>query len=504
MFPLGHIVARAAAYHAGRPAVVQDDIALTYGEATARAARLAGAMLARGIRPGDRVAILSRNNFRYYEANLACALAGIVLIPLNHRLAAREIDGILARTEARLLLQALPYEPQGVPAVTFGDDDPPGAGNGYERMLDAAPPAQLHAAKLDDIAQIFFTSGTTGEPKGACLTHRNLVATAYDTVTSLELTGDDCWLHAPPMFHLVDAVAVWGVTLVGGRHVTGHFDPRTFGATVRRHKVTQTALPPTLLDMVLRTGIDRDDYRSLNRLSFGGAPMPEPLFRRLSDAFGCPLTQSYGATEVSGGVCQQLPRDLLRNGGAFTNSVGQPLPHIDVRIVDDSGNPLPPGSVGEIAVSGPRVMASYWRNEAATAAAIPDGWYRTGDLGRCDAEGHYAVVGRKKDMVISGGENVYPMEVENALLEHPAVAEAAVFGVPSKRWGEEVRAVVFLNDGMSASGDDLIAHCRTLIGGYKVPKAIVVSAEPLPKSGPGKIAKSIVRAAYLDSNGDNG
>jgi acyl-CoA synthetase (AMP-forming)/AMP-acid ligase II len=499
MFPLTHIVERAAAYHADRAAVAQGPLRLTYRDVTARAVRLAGAMLARGVRPGDRVAILSRNNFRYLEVNLACAYAGIILIPLNHRLAAKEIDGILARTEARLLFQALPYEPRDIVAVTWADDEPPGHANDYEAMIARNQPLDRAAeVALDDIAQIFFTSGTTGEPKGACLTHRNLTATAYDTVTSLELTGDDVWLHAPPMFHLVDAVATWGVTLVGGLHVTEHFDPKTFAVTVRDHKVTQTALPPTLLDMVLRHGIDREDFRSLNRLSFGGAPMPEPLYRKLSAAFGCPLTQSYGASEVSGGVCQQLPRDLLRNGGKFTNSVGQPLPNIFVRIVDEDGKPLPADEVGEIAVSGPRVMAGYWRNDAATRAAIPDGWYRTGDLGRCDKDGHYTVAGRKKDMIITGGENVYPMEVENALLEHPAVAEAAVFGVPSERWGEEVRAVVMLNAGVRATPEALIAHCRNLIGGYKVPKAIDVAAEPLPKSGPGKIAKNLIRAAYLE------
>lgn len=499
MFSLDHIVARAAAFHKDRVAVEQGALRLTYGELCGGAAKLAGAMLARGIAPGDRVAILSQNNFRYLEVNLACVYAGVILIPLNHRLAAKETDGILARTETRLLFQALPYEPKGIDAVTWQDDDPPGAANDYEKLLASGmPPQTAHSPKPGDTAQIFFTSGTTGEPKGACLTHQNLVATAYDTVTSLELTGDDVWLHAPPMFHLVDATAIWGITLVGGKHVTSHFDPRTFAATVREHKVTQTALPPTLLDMVLRQGIDRADFKSLSRLSFGGAPMPEPLFRKLSDAFGCPLTQSYGATEVSGGVCQQLPRDLKRNGGKFTNSVGQPLPHIHVRIIDDAGNLLPPGNIGEIVVSGPRVMAGYWRNEAATKAAIPDGWYRTGDLGRCDEDGHYVVAGRKKDMVITGGENVYPMEVENALLEHPAVAEAAVFGVPSEKWGEEVRAVIYANPGAKITADELIAHCRGLIGGYKVPKAMAISPEPLPKSGPGKIAKSVVRANYME------
>ena len=184
MFPLPHIFDRAAAFHANRVAVEQGDLGLTYGEVCSRAARLAGAMLTRGIRPGDRVAILSQNNFRYFEVNLACACAGIVLIPLNHRLAPKETDGILARTDTRLLFQALPYDPKGIDAVTWQDDDPPGAANGYEKMMASGSSLErAHDAKLDDTAQIFFTSGTTGEPKGACLTHRNLVATAYDTVT---------------------------------------------------------------------------------------------------------------------------------------------------------------------------------------------------------------------------------------------------------------------------------------------------------------------------------
>ncbi|HEY4774976.1 MAG TPA: AMP-binding protein [Xanthobacteraceae bacterium] len=498
MFSLSHIVERAAAYHNRREAVAQDGIRLTYGELTQRAAALAGALVARGTRPGDRVAILGRNSFRYFEVNLACAYAGIVLIPLNHRLAVKEIDAILARTETRLLLQALPHDPRGIAAIAWNDADPPGAANGYEQLLGARPLERAMPTRIGEVAQIFFTSGTTGEPKGACLTHGNLVATAWDTVLSLELSGDDVWLHAPPMFHLVDAVAIWGVTLVGGRHVTEHFDPARFAARVRSQRVTQTALPPTLLDMVLRHGVNRDDFRSLTRLNFGGAPMPEPLFRKLSSAFGCPLTQSYGTTETSGGICQQLPRDLLRHGGRFTNSVGQPLPHINARIADEAGRPLPPGAIGEIVVSGPRVMAGYWRNPPATMAAIPDGWYRTGDLGRCDEEGHYTIVGRRKDMIITGGENVYPLEVENALLEHPAVAEAAVFGVPNERWGEEVRAVVYPNPDARVTPDELIEHCRGLIGGYKVPKQIEISPEPLPKSGPGKIAKHLLRASSVE------
>src|SRR3989337_1109732 len=221
MFSLSHIVERAAAYHNRREAVAQDGIRLTYGERTRRAAAIAGALVARGTRPGDRVAILGRTSFRYFEVNLACAYAGIVLIPLNHRLAVKEIDAILARTETRLLLQALPHDPRGIAAIAWNDADPPGAANGYEQLLGARPLERAMPTRIGEVAQIFFTSGTTGEPKGACLTHGNLVAT-------------------------------WGVTLVGGRHVTEHFDPARFAARVRSQRVTQTALPPTLLDMVLR------------------------------------------------------------------------------------------------------------------------------------------------------------------------------------------------------------------------------------------------------------
>jgi long-chain acyl-CoA synthetase len=315
---------------------------------------------------------------------------------------------------------------------------------------------------------------------------------------TLELTAQSVWFHAPPMFHLVDAFSIWALTLVGGCHVTEHFDPATFCSTVESKSVTVVSLPPTLLDMIVRTP-DFGSYNldTLDRISFGGAPMAEPIYRRCAAAFGCPLVQSYGATETSGTVCQQMPYDLTE--GPWRNSVGQPLPHIKIKVVDDSGEALAPGEIGELAVGGPRVMAGYWENPAATVAAFRDGFYLTGDLGLCDEHGHFTILGRKKDMIISGGENVYPAEVEKALLSHPDVVEAAVFGVPHAFWGEEVRAVVVLSNNSTVSPWDLIAHCRTLIGGYKVPKAVDLSADPLPKTGPGKIAKAIIRAKYLEA-----
>jgi long-chain acyl-CoA synthetase len=240
------------------------------------------------------------------------------------------------------------------------------------------------------------------------------------------------------------------------------------------------------------------DLSSLERISYGGAPMPDAMYHRVTATLGCPLVQAYGITETSGLVCQQFPHDLDPRGTPRRNSVGQPALSIELKVIGDDGRTLPPGEIGEMAVRGPRVMREYWRNPEATKAAMPDGWYRTGDLGVADAAGHYAVVGRKKDMIITGAENVYPAEVENALSAHQAVAEAAVIGIPSERWGEEVRAIVFLSEGATVTADDLIAHCRGLIGGYKIPKAIDISPVPLPKSGPGKIAKNVLRAPFWE------
>jgi long-chain acyl-CoA synthetase len=491
------IIDRAANLHARLPAAQQGSIKLTYGEVIGRAVRLAGFLVASGLRPGDRVAILARNSFRYLEVNFACAYAGLILVPLNIRLAPREISTILALTEVRLLFQALAFDSSSMETLAWEDDQPPGAANSYESAIDSGSilSGQVER-KLHDVFQIFFTSGTTGEPKGVCLTQQNMVASALDAIMTLDLSADDVWFHAPPMFHLVDAWAIWAMTLVGGRHVTEHFDPARFGATVEAAKVTKVSLPPTLLDMIARDASTRRfDFSSLERISYGGSPMPEAVYRRCVATFGCPLVQSYGTTETSGTICQQSPRDVA--GKPWHDNVGQPVPQIDLRIVDDCGATMPVGTVGELAVSGPRVMAGYWRAPELTTAAIPDGWYRTGDLGRRDAEGYFVILGRKKDMIITGGENVYPTEVENALLAHPSVAEAAVFGIPNERWGEEVRAVVFLADGNRVEPADLLEHCRRLIGGYKVPKIVDISRDPLPKSGAGKIAKSLLRESRL-------
>jgi long-chain acyl-CoA synthetase len=497
MFPLSDILKRAAWLYSDRPAVRQRDIVLTYAELGRRVGQLAGALTGRGLKPGDRVAVLARNSFRNLEIHLACAHAGVVLVPLNTRLASHEIDRILRLTRVSLLFCALPYDGSDVPAVRWNDADGPCSGNAYETMRRIGTPGPAAMRAPTDIAQIYFTSGTTGEPKGACLTGQNLVASTLDAVITLELSAASVWFHAPPMFHLVDAFAIWAVTLIGGCHVTEHFEPARFCEVVESARVTVVSLPPTLLDMIARSeDAGRHDLSSLDRISFGGAPMAEAVYRRCAAVFGCPMVQSYGTTETSGTVCQQMPRDLA--AGPWTNSIGQPLPHIGIHVLDENGVSLPPGQAGQLAVSGPRVMAGYWENPEATRAAFHDGLYLTGDLGLCDARGHFTILGRKKDMIISGGENVYPAEVEKVLHGHPDVVEAAVFGVPHDLWGEQVTAVVVLRDGSTVQADGLIAWCRKFIGGYKVPKAIDVVTGELPKTGPGKILKSALRQRYLE------
>ncbi|MFN0301970.1 MAG: class I adenylate-forming enzyme family protein [Burkholderiales bacterium] len=507
---LADVLARAARLYPDRLAVVAGDVRLTYRSLAERVGRLAAGLARHGLVAGDRLALLDRNSFRYMEVNFACAVLGVILVPLNIRLAAREIANILGQIDAKLALvaksmiavgrQALEQTPGAPPLVTWAEADGLGADNLYESLLVDAPPPVRRGASAD-IAQIFFTSGTTGEPKGVCLTRGNLVASALDSLATLHITQHTVWLHAGPMFHLVDAFAIWTVTMVGGVHVVTHFDPARLSALVATHRITMTSLPPTLIHMIVSRGNpEGHDLSTLDRISYGGAPMDEALHRRASSFFRCPLLQAYGITETSGLVTQQVPGDHSLDGNApkpaRRGSTGQPAPNIELRVADDDDNDVAHGMPGELCIRGPRVMAGYWKKPGATATAMRGGWYHSGDIGYRDAEGYFYVLDRKKDMIITGGENVYSAEVEGALLSHPGVLEAAVFGVPSERFGEEVKAVVLLRAGASASADDLISHCRARIGGYKVPRSIEFVMEPLPKSGPGKVAKHILREPY--------
>lgn len=498
-----NVLTRATSLFADDLAVVDGQVRLTYRELSARAYGLAAGMKLLGLQPGDRVGFLGRNSFRCIEVNLACAIVGLVLVPINFRLSVVEIDYIVTDTALRLLFVEESYRGRAEHTVTWSDSECVGAENGYEALLDANDARDLQPvpAAGSAVAQIFYTSGTTGHPKGVCLTRANLGASALDAIVSLELNRRDGWLHASPMFHLVDAFAIWAITLVGGRHIINHFAPEQFGPLVQTERITKTSLPPTLLDRIVREpSISKYDLSSLDLISYGGSPMQDAVYRRCRETLGCAMLQAYGLTEGSGFVCHEA-RDDNPTPQQAANTVGHPTLHTQIRLVDESGNAVADGEPGEILIRGARVLERYWENPEATASAFTaDGWYRTGDIGRRDRHGRYQIAGRKKEMVISGGENVYPAEVQNILLGCPGVAEAAVFGIPSAQWGEEVRAVVYVTgtEAKTLTEAELIGYCRTRIAGYKLPKKIVIVDTPLPKNGPGKIATSQIRARHME------
>jgi len=492
---LGEVIMRAAERYGSQPAVAAGKSHLTYADLLTRSQRLAAAMAGLGIVPGDRVAILARNGFRYLEVNFACSLMGAILVPLNIRLSEQEIGHIVAKTQCRLIFCGSSFHVNGA-ARTIGWADELAAGSDceYELFL-ATGRLQVSWSKnvTSDTAQIFFTSGTTGSPKGVCLTHGNLAASGLDAMETLNFNSQDAWLHAAPMFHLVDAFAIWGMTMVGGRHVAVHFEPGTFGSLVETHRITKTSLPPTLLDWIARTNPrNRHDLSSLDLISYGGSPMQDAIYRRCRTALGCRMLQAYGLTEGSGFVCHEIASDNP-DPDTVINTVGKPTKRVELCLQGNDGRPTPAGEVGEILIRGERAFKEYWGDIDATKAAISDGWYRSGDLAVMDAQDRFRIVGRKKEMIITGGENVYPAEVANALLSHPAVAEAAVFGLPSERWGEEVCAVVYIAPDLVATAEELTNHCRKVIGSYKAPKLISIWNSPLPKTGAGKIATAAIR-----------
>ena len=384
--------------------------------------------------------------------------------------------------------------------VTYGPG--PGKSFDYENLLTkAAPSLGPVDAALSDLAQIYYTSGTTGEPKGVCLTYGNMAVSATDSIVGLGLDWHDCWLHSAPLFHLVDAWSVWAMPLLGAPQIPLPFTPDSFFAAVEKWRPTATALPPTLINLLCtHPKIQQHDLKSLRLIMYGGSPMPMAVLEKAHRMMPSGYTHAYGITETSGIMTLLRAEDSKPRGTADevrkTNSAGHAVLSTTIEIMDDHDKILPSGEVGEIVISGPRVMPNYWNKPEASADALRGGWYRTGDLGYFDGERNIYVVDRKKDMIISGGENVYSVEVENILTTHPAVLECAVIGIPHETWGEMVHAVVVRRDQHALTDEELLAFCRGKIAGYKIPKSVSFSSVQLPKTGPGKIAKRRLRDTF--------
>lgn len=482
----------------------------TWRETAGRVARLAGGLIGLGLQKGGRAAILALNSDRYFEYLLAVPMAGAAVVPINIRLAAPEIKYILQDSGTEILfiddrflpmLEALKGDIPGVRHVVhLGDGAAPAGMRAFEDLL-AAQPLGAPLAGDDDLAGIFYTGGTTGKAKGVMLSHRNLVVNAANIIPALGYDADSIYLHAGPMFHLADGASTLAVTIVAGVHVfVPAFDPADVLSAIAREKVSHGLLVPTMINVLVNFPKIREfDVSSLKRVAYGASPMPEAVLRKaLAELPAVKFAQAYGMTEAAPLVTALDPRYTVLEGpdAARGKSCGQAGYLVEVRIADTEDREVPRGTVGEVQVRGPNIMLGYWNMPELTAQALRGGWYHSGDGGYMDEDGFVYIVDRLKDMIITGGENVYSAEVENAISTLTGVAEVAVIGIPDDKWGEAVHAIVVPRTGASVTADAVIAHCRTLVAGYKCPRSVAVRNEPMPISGAGKILKTELRAPY--------
>jgi len=356
-----------------------------------------------------------------------------------------------------------------------------------------------------DVAQLYYTSGTTGRQKGVMLTHKNVAVHALGTIAELKLTDEDRWIHVAPMFHLADAWATWAITWVGGTHImVPEFDAKKVMTLMEEEQVTLTNMIPTMLNLMVNDpAIKKHDFSSLRVMLSGGAPIAPEVVRKIMDAFGCDYIQTYGMTETAPYLTMSILKDYLKERSEeeqfrFKAATGRPVIFVRLKVVKEDGSEVAWDNreVGEIVVQGDSVTPGYWHLPEETAKALENGWLHTGDLAVVDPEGYVNIVDRKKDMIVTGGENVYSAEVENAIYSHADVVECAVIGVPDDDWGERVHAIVRLQDGVGEDPEALIAHCRTLIARYKCPRSIAFTPEALPLSGAGKILKTELRKPF--------
>lgn len=485
----------------------------TWTETLERVSRLAGAMQSLGLGQGDRAAILALNSDRYFEFFYATAWAGGVFVPINIRLAPPEILHWLNDSEAKILfidarfapvLAALEGRIPHVREIVFlGDDPPPDGLHDYERILAEAAPVADAERGYEDLAGLFYTGGTTGRSKGVMLSHRNLVCNNFNVISVFDYQAGARYLHAPPMFHIADCVAVFGQTQIGNSHYfIPMFTPEGTMEAIQRWQITDTLLVPTMVNMTVNhPRVAEFDLSSLKRLAYGASPMPEAVILKAMDVMpAVRFYHAYGQTECAPLTSTNGPESHVFEGPLAYKfrSVGRSAPGVEVQIRDGNDVEVPRGTVGEICVRGANVMQGYWRQPELTAEALRDGWMHSGDGGYMDEDGYIYVVDRVKDMIISGGENVYSAEVESAVQMLPAVAECAVIGVPDEKWGERVHAIVRLKEGMTATAEDIIAHAHTQIAGFKCPRSVDFVTEPLPLSGAGKILKTELRKPYWE------
>lgn len=503
---------RASRIHGERTCLIYGERRWTWREHVERISRLAGGLAKLGVKPGDRVAVLSHSSHRFIEIAFATLWAGAVLVPLSTRATEPELVDTLKDSDAAVLfiggdfLHLLPALRAGseflAHVIHAGDGPAPDGTDNYETRITSSDELPRAERGGSDLAAIFYTGGTTGRAKGVMLSHANLYANAVHALAQYRYDERTVYLHAGPLYHLAAGSRIFTTAIAGATHVViPRFTVEDVLAAIETHKVTMTALVPTMMSMLVEhPKFASADLSSLDLLTYGASPMPEALIvdllRRLPHVrFG----QAYGMTELSPACTYLEPRHHSLDPGSrhLLRSAGRPALGVDVRIVDLEDNDLAAGLVGEIVVAGPIVMQGYWKLPELTREALRGGYMHTGDLGYMDADGFIFVVDRLKDMIVTGGENVYSVEVEDAIRKHPAVAMCAVIGVPHPRWGEAVHAVVVPCAGAQVTADELLAHCRTLISSYKVPRSVEFR-ETMPLSAANKILKTELRKPFWE------
>lgn len=513
MYTLGDIPRKGALLHPDKEAVVFEETRLTYRQLNSRVNRLANAFIKIGLKKGGRVTVLAENTHKYLEIYFATAKLGMSVTPLNYRLSDSELEHIVNDSEATCFIVGDAYEERALGIrnnldsiqVWIALDKKQDDFLNYEDMLqDASDEEPLVEVEEDELAVLMYTGGTTGLPKGVMLSHRNIMTGIVTANLMYKISSEDATCFVLPLFH----VSFWPafcLLLAGGKvAINRKADLNEILRIIQDEKCTHINAVPTVYGWLLQFGnVDDYDLSSLKIMSYAGSPFPPEVLKQCIEKFGNIFCQGYGATETAGGAITTLGNDDHEVSGPKSNllvSAGKAALCSEIRIVGEKGETLPAVEIGEIAAKGRHVMLGYWKNQDLTDSVLKGGWYHTGDMGYMDENQYLFLVDRKADMIVTGGENVYPKEVEDILYEHPAVLECAVVSSPDKKWGEQVQAVVVLKPDQSVTKEEIILHCKEKLGGYKCPKSVEFWSE-VPKTPIGKILRKDVKKKFWEKEG---
>ena len=524
--PLYQILHNASESLPDNRAVICGENRYSYAVLKDRVDRLSSSLCSLGIQKDDRIAIIHRNCHQYLETYFASAKIGAILVPVNYRLSGEDFVFILNDSQAKWVIAqsdlvvclgnkkpVLPFLKGIILTDTASEENWPDCLL-YEALIEEAKPSAGPSVRIDslDIAQIYYTSGTTGKPKGVILTHRNNTAHADGTIRELSITRDDRWLHVSPMFHLADAWAVWALTKAGATHVmVPGFEEKPVLEAIAKHKVTLSNFIPTMLNLLVNfPGVKDYDFSSLRLIMSGGAPIAKEVVKKILEVFGCGYIQTYGLTETSPFLTMSILKEEMLSLPFEERlnvmvTTGRPFDKIRLKVVNKNGEEVlaNEGEVGEILAKGETITPGYWELPEDTNERIKDGWLHTHDLAVVNSDGYVTIVDRMDDVIITGGENVYSVEVEDTLYAYPGILEAAVIGLPDPVWGEIVTAVVVVKEGERCDTGDLIRFCKERMASFKVPKKVIFT-DILPKTGSAKICKYKLRENYGSNARKNG